>query len=57
MGNEASTPVDDSVRPATLKRRDLESVASYILKKNARRIVVLVRRKNTFCYYFIYFTY
>ncbi|QKX58917.1 uncharacterized protein TRUGW13939_06045 [Talaromyces rugulosus] len=41
MGNEASTPIDDGVRPATLKRRDLESVASYILKKNARRIVVL----------------
>lgn len=54
MGNEASTPVDDSVRPATLKRRDLESVANYILKKNARRIVVLVRQKQkTFCY-FIY---
>ncbi|CRG84619.1 NAD-dependent histone deacetylase SIR2 [Talaromyces islandicus] len=41
MGNEASTPVDDSVRPATLKRRDLESVANYILKKNVRRIVVM----------------
>lgn len=42
MGNEASTPIDDSVLPATLKSRSLESVAKYILEKDVRKIVVLV---------------
>ncbi|KAH8704746.1 putative SIR2 family histone deacetylase [Talaromyces proteolyticus] len=41
MGNEASTLIDESTPPSTLKRRDLESVANHILKKNVRRIVVL----------------
>lgn len=42
MGNEASTPIDDSVSPTTLKSRTLESVANYIREKDARKIVVLV---------------
>ncbi|EED23562.1 SIR2 family histone deacetylase, putative [Talaromyces stipitatus ATCC 10500] len=41
MGNEASTPIDGSVPPATLRSRDLDSVAKYILEKDVRRIVVL----------------
>ncbi|EEA28071.1 Sir2 histone deacetylase Hst2 [Talaromyces marneffei ATCC 18224] len=41
MGNEASTPIDDSVSPTTLKSRTLESVAEYILKKDVRKIVVM----------------
>lgn len=44
MGNEASTPIDDSVSPTTLKSRTLESVAKYILEKDIRKIVVLVSR-------------
>lgn len=44
MGNEASTPIDDSVSPTTLRSRTLESVAKYILEKDARKIVVLVSR-------------
>lgn len=45
MGNEASTPIDDSVPPTTLKTRTLESVARYILEKDVRKIVVLVSGK------------
>lgn len=47
MGNEASTPIDDSVSPTTLKSRTLESVAKYILEKDARKIVVLVSRHTS----------
>lgn len=42
MGNESSTPVDESVPPVTLKARTLEAVAEYIKKNNVRRIVVMV---------------
>jgi hypothetical protein len=46
MGNEASTPIDDSVPPTTLKSRTLDSVAKYILEKDVRKIVVLVSEKT-----------
>ncbi|KAI9824904.1 MAG: Sir2 histone deacetylase Hst2 [Thelocarpon impressellum] len=41
MGQEASSPVDPSVAPETLERRDLAAVAKLIKDKQARRIVVL----------------
>lgn len=41
MGNESSVMVDDSTPPSTLKHRNLESVAKYILEKDVRKIVVL----------------
>jgi hypothetical protein len=46
MGNEASSLVDDSTSPASLERRDLPSLAKYILAKDARKIVVMVRLCN-----------
>lgn len=42
MGNESSTPVDESVAPVTLYARTLEAVAEYIVDKDVRRIVVMV---------------
>ena len=39
MGNESSTPVDESVPPVTLKHRTIEGLAEYM--KNANRIVVM----------------
>ncbi|KAI9880018.1 MAG: Sir2 histone deacetylase Hst2 [Pleopsidium flavum] len=41
MGQEASTPVDESTPPLTLKSRTVESVAEYIKDGRAKRIVVL----------------
>lgn len=42
MGQEASTPVDESTPPLTLKNRTVESVAGFIKDGRAMRIVVLV---------------
>lgn len=42
MGNEASTPVDESTPPRVLERRDVESLAKYILERDVRSIVVMV---------------
>lgn len=42
MGNEVSTLVDENTPPTVLERRDLPSVAKYILEKDIRRIVVMV---------------
>ena len=47
MGNESSVPVEDDVRPATLKERTLEAVADYIKEKNVRRVVVMVHALNS----------
>jgi hypothetical protein len=47
MGNESSVPVEDDVRPATLKERTLEAVADYIKEKNVTRIVVMVHALNS----------
>jgi len=44
MGNEASTPVDESQPPQTLEFRTIESVAKYIKEKDVQRIVVMVVR-------------
>ncbi|KAL1976380.1 hypothetical protein VTN31DRAFT_2662 [Thermomyces dupontii] len=41
MGNEVSTLVDENTPPTVLERRDLPSVAKYILEKDIRRIVVM----------------
>jgi hypothetical protein len=43
MGNESSTIIDEDTPPQTLEHRNLESIAKYILEKNVRRIVVMVR--------------
>ena len=42
MGQEASSPVDESVPPQTLGGRTVEAVAEYIKSGRARRIVVMV---------------
>lgn len=42
MGNEVSTPVDENTPPRVLERRDVESLAKYILERDVRRIVVMV---------------
>lgn len=41
MGNESSTPVDESVPPVTLKARTIEAVAEYMRKKNVKNVVVM----------------
>lgn len=46
MGNESSSLVDDNTSPATLERRDLPSLAKYILEKDVKRIVVMVGLDN-----------
>ncbi|KAL1961840.1 hypothetical protein VTN77DRAFT_1009 [Rasamsonia byssochlamydoides] len=42
MGNESSTPVDENTPPRVLERRDVESLAKYILEKDVRKIVVMI---------------
>ena len=42
MGNESSTPVDESVPPTTLYARNIDAVAKYIKERDAKRIVVMV---------------
>ncbi|KAL9091430.1 MAG: hypothetical protein Q9165_004816 [Trypethelium subeluteriae] len=44
MGQEASSPVDESVPPKTLRDRTVEGLAEYIKSGKARRIVVMVLR-------------
>lgn len=41
MGNESSTPVDESVPPNTLKMRTIDGVADYIKKHNVKNVVVM----------------
>ena len=43
MGQEQSTPVDESVPAQTLKDRSLSSIAQYIKSGKAKNIVVMVR--------------
>ena len=47
MGQEASSPIDESVPPTTLRERSLDAVASLIQVGRARKIVVLVRYNPT----------
>ena len=42
MGQEQSSPVDESIPPQTLKDRSVESVAQYIRDGRAKKIVVMV---------------
>lgn len=42
MGQESSTPIDESVPPQTLQGRTLEGLAKYIKDGRAKRIVVMV---------------
>lgn len=42
MGQEASTPVDESTPTQTLSARTVEAIASYINEGRARKIVVMV---------------
>lgn len=41
MGQEESTPVDESVQPHSLAERTLAAVAEYIKSGKAERVVVL----------------
>lgn len=43
MGQDSSTPVDESTPPQTLQSRTLDGVAAYIRDGKAKRIVVMVR--------------
>lgn len=42
MGQDASTPIDESTPPRTLNARTVEAVASYIKDGHAKKIVVMV---------------
>ncbi len=42
MGQEASTHVDESVLPQTLRDRSVDAVAKLITEERARKIVVMV---------------
>lgn len=42
MGQESSSPVDESIPPQTLKDRTLGSVAEFIRDGHAKNIVVMV---------------
>lgn len=42
MGQEQSSPIDDSTPPQTLKERSVESLASYIKEGHAQKVVVMV---------------
>ena len=42
MGQESSSPVDESIPPQTLKDRTLGSVADFIRDGHAKNIVVMV---------------
>lgn len=41
MGNESSTPVDESIPPSTLIARNMDGVARYIKERDCKRIVVM----------------
>lgn len=43
MGQEQSLPIDESIRPQTLRARSVEAVAKYILSGRAKKILVMVR--------------
>jgi hypothetical protein len=42
MGNESSTPVDESTPPTTLYARNIDAVAKYVQDRQVRRVVVMV---------------
>ena len=42
MGQEASTPIDESIPPKTLRDRSVEAVAKLIREERVSKIVVLV---------------
>lgn len=42
MGQESSTPVDESTPPQTLNARSIEAIASYIKEGRAKKIVLMV---------------
>ncbi|RMZ81690.1 hypothetical protein DV737_g2397, partial [Chaetothyriales sp. CBS 132003] len=42
MGNESSSPVDESVPPLTLRARNLDAVAKYVKEHDVKNIVVMV---------------
>lgn len=42
MGQESSSPIDDSVAPVTLKARTLDALAEYIKSGKVKRVVVMV---------------
>ena len=52
MGNESSTPVDESVPPTTLYARNLDGVARYIKERDVKRIVVMVSLKEAWSSYY-----
>ena len=41
MGNESSTPVDESIAPTTLIARNMDGVARYIKERDCKRIAVM----------------
>ena len=45
MGQEQSSPIDESTPPQTLKARSVEAVAKYILSGRAEKIVVMVCKR------------
>lgn len=48
MGQESSTPIDESVPPDTLRSRTVESVAEYIRNGTAKKIVVMACFKSLY---------
>lgn len=42
MGQESSTPVDESTPPQALNARSIEAIASYIKEGRAKKIVLMV---------------
>lgn len=42
MGQETSSPIDESLPPKTLQERTLEAVATHIKEGHVKRIVVMV---------------
>lgn len=42
MGQDASSPIDESVPPQTLEGRTIEAVAKYVKEGRAKNIVVMV---------------
>ncbi len=46
MGQESSTPIDETTPPQTLNDRSIEAVASYIKEGRAKKIVLMVSLLN-----------
>jgi len=42
MGQEVSSPVDESTPPRTLEARSIDAIATYVKTGRARNIVVMV---------------